>query len=129
MTYEEWATIESRRRTAISRKRSLEMTIRMNETWNIGKRKDSKKYLDRQAKIDHAKALLNEIQIPAKPKPPIGYEANVDGDYIGFYCSDDADRVRKECEIMQELGEIAQGTIVLVAKPRHADRDDFRYTE
>ncbi len=127
MNHAEYSAAMGKRSHAISRKRSLEMTVRMNRVWDIAV-KGGKKQIARAQTIAQAEEELAKIVIPPKPEQPIGYEVMVDGDWQGFFHSDDLDRIKQECEELQIAGELPAGELTYHAKPRHADRDDFRYT-
>ena len=115
MTYKEYSNLMSKRRRAVSRKRSLLATIRMNKAWltNVNSVRGKK----RVQKIEEAERELATLVVPQKPEQPIGYEVlDEEGDFIGFYALDDKEY------IMQDLLEAYGHThFKLKAKPRHRD--------
>jgi len=119
MTYKEYNSALSKYDHAISRRRSLLMTIRMNEAWQFNV--NSVRGMKRQAKIEAAKKELALIIVPPKPKQPIGYQLLVDGDYEGFFNSDDKDSVFEQAlEFLTNSGREFMSW-ELVAKPRFSD--------
>ena len=114
MTYQEYSKAESKYSAAISLKRSLLMTIRMNDTWQFNVK--SIRGMKRQAVIDAAKARLAQLVIPPKPVQPIGYEIIVEGSFEGFVNSDDAAAVQLQVE--ESLG---HSNFTLVTKLRFND--------
>lgn len=115
MTYKEYFAIVNQRARLISRKRSLEMTIRMNEAWLTNH--NSIKGKKRLAKIEAAKKELETLVIPPKPKQPIGYEIiNSDGDYVGFYPTDDIEAVKEE--LLERYGHL---NFKIIPKPKWRD--------
>ena len=129
MTYAEYSKQSAAHDHAISIKRSLLMTVRANHACAGHFRADSKRGRKRDEKIQNAEAKLQALTIPPKPEQPIGYEVLIDGDYEGFLASDDLDRIKRECAILQEMGELPAGKLTYQAKPRWNDIDSFRYTD
>ena len=115
MTYKEYSEIMARRNRLISRKRSLEMTIRMNEAWLTNQ--NSVRGKKRLKKIKEARNELVALTIPPKPKQPIGYEVLVDGVYEGFYATDDIEFVK---ESAQEI--LGHNKFKLKQCPRYRDQ-------
>jgi len=115
MTYKEYAVLESRYSHAISLKRQLLMTIRMNEAWQTNK--NSIRGQKRQVKIDAAKEALAKLIVPPKPKQPTGFEVlDSEGDYVGFFPTDDRKSVLVELE--ENHGHV---DFILNRKPRFRD--------
>ena len=114
MNYQEYQIASSKYDHTISRRRSLLMTIRMNEAWQFNVK--SVRGIKRQSVIEAAKKELDQIVVPPKPKQPIGYQLLVDGDYEGFFNSDDKEAVRE-----QAIEILGHENFILVAKPRFRD--------
>lgn len=114
MTYKEYSLALSKYTSAVSLKRSLLMTIRMNKAWLTNTQ--SKRGLKRVRVIEEAERALAELIIPEKPKQPIGYQVFVDGDFTGFYATDDIEYVREQAT--EHLG---HSNFKLKAIPRFRD--------
>ena len=115
MTYEEFSNIEAKRRHLISRKRSLEMTIRMNKAWMTNR--NSVRGQKRLAKIEAAEKELASLVVPPKPKHPIGYEVrDEERDFVGFFALDDRQYILEYLE--QEYGHC---NFELIPSPRYRD--------
>jgi len=114
MTYKEYSQLTGRRDHLISRKRSLLMTVRMNDVWScgrLGKRAD-----DRRKKLNQAKEELATITIPPMPDQPVGYAVYIGDEWNGFYATDDKEYVREQ--VTEFLG---HNNFRLVAEPRYRD--------
>ena len=115
MTYAEYTKLKGAHESAICRKKSLLMTIRMNKAWDINA-KGSEKQVKRQAIIDKAEKELACLVMPPKPTQPIGYEVLVDGSYEGFISTDDIDSARE-----QAIEYLGHENFTLKAKARFQD--------
>lgn len=118
MTYQQYQIEASKYRTAISHRRSLLMTIRMNEAWLLNK--DSKRGKKRLIKIAAAKSALAKLIVPIKPEQPMGYELIVDGSYEGFFNTDNKDNAHRQAlDYLETLDDFM--TWELIPKPRYND--------
>lgn len=114
MTYAEYSKELVIFNRIISRRKSLSMTIRMNRVYTIGRcgtKTDARLQL-----IKEAETNLAALPKPHKPKQPIGYQILVDGDFEGFYATDDIDFVKEEAEIL-----LGNTNFTLKAIPRFRD--------
>ena len=116
MTYKEYSNQISAYESAVSNRKSLLMTIRMNKTWLTSK--TSKRGLKRLAVIESAQKQLASLVIPAKPIQPLGYEVIDDCDdcFVGFWTVDDISLVKTEA--FEILG---HNNFTLNRKPRFRD--------
>lgn len=116
MTYKEYSNQIGIYDSAISSRKSLQMTIRMNKTWLTSK--TSKRGLKRISIIEAAEKCLAELVVPTKPVQPIGYEVidNNEQVYAGFWHTDDIAFVKSEAA--ESLG---HSNFTLNAKPRFRD--------
>ena len=115
MTYKEYSKLISEHNGLISRKRSLEMTIKMNEVWLVSC--TSIRGKKRLAKIEAAKKELSSLVIPPKPKQPIGYEVlDREGTFVGFFATDDIEAVKQY--LIEKYG---HDNFKYVSKPRFRD--------
>ena len=116
MTYKEFSNQIAIYDKAISSRKSLQMTIRMNKTWLVNK--NSKRGLKRIALIESAECQLATLVIPAKPKQPIGYQVydKIEDVFVGFWATDDIELVKEEA--IESLG---HSNFTINAKPRFRD--------
>lgn len=97
MTTEEYYKALHKHESAISRKRQLLMTIRMNAEWSFQKKTSKKKI--RQEVIDNAKKELNSLVIPPKPVKVIkGYEVYLGNDWDGFIETQDITEAQEQAQ-------------------------------
>jgi len=99
MTYKEYQHLESKYSAAITKKRQLLAIIRSNSDWFIygGKRRKTK-----QQKVLNAQNELEQLEIPPKPKHPVGYQIFIDGTYEGFVANGNKEKVKRK--VKEELG-------------------------
>ena len=122
MTYKTYSKLQGTRESAITRKRSLLMIIRMNEAWeHIGKGSNSKRYQDRQNKLLQARRDLASLIIPPKPEQPIGYEIYIDGDYEYYDPTSNYNDAISKAIDHQTFGDLPQGKVTLKETPRWRD--------
>lgn len=96
MTYKEYSNRLVIYEKVISSRKSLQMTIRMNNVWLTSK--TSKRGLKRIAIIEAAEKQLSNLVIPSKPIQPLGYQVIDDSDdcFVGFWAVDDIELVKEE---------------------------------
>ena len=116
MNYQEYSNQIVAYDKAISSRKSLLMTIRMNKAWLTSK--TSKRGLKRITLIEAAQNQLAELVIPTKPTQPLGYEVidNCDDCFVGFWAVDDSDLVKEEAFAI-----LGHSNFTLNRKPRFRD--------
>jgi hypothetical protein len=113
MTYKAWSEAMAEYRTVISKKKSLQMIIRMNRLWITGNNPRSQK---RKKIIKECEEKLAKLVIPPKPKQPLGIQVEEpNGTYIGFFNTDNIEVVK------EKLAEAGYTNYKLKKKPRWND--------
>lgn len=114
MSYAEYSNQLKDYESAMSLRKSLQMTIRMNTVWL--RSKNSIRGRKRVKVISEAQSQLATLIVPPKPVQPTGYEVIVDGAFEGFYPTDDIELVREQ--VTEALG---HNNFTLNQKPRFKD--------
>ena len=116
MNYQEYSNQIVSYDKAISSRKYLLTTIRMNKIWLTSK--TSKRGLKRIATIEAAENQLAELVVPTKPTQPLGYEVIDDCDdcFVGVWAVDDSDLVIEEA-----LAILGHNNFKLNRKPRFLD--------